>query len=116
MARSLSIGLLFIRYGRAMRSFGTVLCAALLLGAVPAHAAPGPDPNPGYPVPHVQESRLKDTAQPYAMSYTDEVAQRLGVRDGRWEVFDTGSSHPLMPSLKGGIDSGGPMLRLQWRQ
>jgi hypothetical protein len=53
--------------------------------------------------------------QPYAMSYADEAAQTLGIKNGRWEAFDTGSSDPLMPSLKGGIDSGGAMVRLQWR-
>jgi hypothetical protein len=98
-----------------MRSFGTFLCAGLFLGSS-AHAFPRPDPNPGYPIPHVRDSQAKDRLQPYAMNYTDEMAQSLGVRDGRWEVFETGSSHPLMPSLKGGIDGGGPMLRLQWRQ
>jgi hypothetical protein len=98
-----------------MRIFGTILSAALFLGPS-AHAFPRPDPNNGYPIPHVRESQIKDRAQPYAMNYTDGMAQSLGVREGRWEVFDTGSSHPLMPSLKGGIDSGGPMLRLQWRQ
>lgn len=101
-----------------MRAFGTILCTAttLLLGALPAQAFARPDPNPGYPVPHVQESKLKEPAQPYVRNYTEDMAQSLGMRDGHWEVFEGGSAHPLMPSLKGGLDSGGPMLRLQWRQ
>jgi hypothetical protein len=86
---------------------------ALLLGTSPALAFPRPAP---YPIPHVQESQVQEPSHPYARNYTDEMAQSLGIRDGRWEVFDIGSSHPLMPSLKGGIDGGGPMLRLQWRQ
>jgi hypothetical protein len=51
------------------------------------------------------------------MNYADEAAQSLGVRGGRWEAFDTGptSSNPFMPSLRGGVDSGGAMIRLQWR-
>lgn len=99
-----------------MRLHGTILCAAtaLLLGS--GHAFARPDLNPGYPVPHVRDSQAQDRSQPYAMNYTDEMAQSLGVREGRWEVFDASASHPLMPSVKGGIDSGGPMLRLQWRQ
>lgn len=101
-----------------MRSFGIILCsgAVLLLGCLPGHAFSRPDPNPGYPVPHVQESKLKEPTQPYVRNYTEDMAQSLGMRDGHWEVFDGGSAHSLMPSLKGGIDSGGPMLRLQWRQ
>ena len=64
---------------------------------------------------HQLELRYAQSApSPYAMSYTDEAAQRLGVRDGRWEAFDTRSSDPLMPSLKGGVDHEGAMLKLQW--
>ncbi len=50
------------------------------------------------------------------MNYTDEAAQRLGVHDGQWEAFDTNSSDPLMPSFKGGVDSGSAMFKLQWRR
>ena len=59
-----------------------------------------------------------DQEQPlYPMNYADEAARSLGVRGGRWEAFDTGptSSSPFMPSLRGGVDSGGAMIRLQWR-
>jgi len=54
---------------------------------------------------------------PYAMNYTDQAAQSLGVTAGHWEAFDTGqsSSDPLMPALRGGVDGGGAMIRLQWR-
>lgn len=99
-----------------MRSIGTILwtAIALLSGGLPVQARP--DLDPSYPIPHVRETQVAGRAQPYAMNYTDQMAQSLGIRDGRWEVFDPGSNHPLMPSLKGGIDSGGPMLRLQWRQ
>ena len=47
------------------------------------------------------------------MTYSDEAARSLGLADGRWEAFD---SHPAipMPSLKGGFDTGGAVLRLQW--
>ena len=51
------------------------------------------------------------------MNYTDEAAQSLGVKAGRMDFFSTSLSHdndPLMPSLRGGVDNGGAMLRLQW--
>ena len=60
--------------------------------------------------------QTNEQSQPYARNYTDQMAQSLGLRDGQWEVFDAGSSQSLMPSLKGGLTRGGPMLRLQWRQ
>jgi len=44
----------------------------------------------------------------------DEAAQRLGVQDGKWEAFDTHSTNPIVPSLKGGVDNGGAMIKLQW--
>ena len=99
-----------------MRLFRTILWSVtpLFLTVVPAHAFPAPDT--GATIPHVQESRFKDRSQPYDMTYGDQMAKSLGFRDGRWEVFDPGSGQFLMPSVKGGIDSGGPMLRLQWRQ
>jgi hypothetical protein len=49
------------------------------------------------------------------MNYTDEAAQTLGVKDGKWEAFSTQSPDPLMPRFKGGIDSGRAMIGLQWR-
>lgn len=54
---------------------------------------------------------------PYAMTYSEEAAQSLGISGGRWEAFDTGPSttDPLLPALNGGVDHGGAMIRLQWR-
>jgi hypothetical protein len=72
---------------------------------------------PALPTEH-QIALATDQEQPlYPMKYADEAAQSLGVRGGRWEAFDTGptSSNPFMPSLRGGVDSGGAMIRLQWR-
>ena len=64
----------------------------------------------------VQDVRFNDAGNsPYAMNYTDEAAQSLGIKDGKWEAFSTSSSDPLMPSLKAGADSGGAMFKLQWR-
>ena len=65
---------------------------------------------------HQMQLRYADTKpQPYAMNYTDEAAQTLGVKDGKWEAFSTQSPDPLMPRFKGGIDSGRAMIGLQWR-
>ena len=59
-----------------------------------------------------------DAAKPqYAMTYSEEAAQSLGVDGGKWEAFDTGHSagEPLMPALHGGVDDGAAMIKLQWR-
>ena len=86
---------------------------ALLIAAAPAWAFPAPDP--GWPTQHQIDSRANAAPpQPYAMTYSDEAAQALGVRDGQWEAFNTRSDDPLVPSFKGGVDHGAAMLRLQW--
>jgi hypothetical protein len=95
---------------RQMRT--SFLAAALVLGALPAHAFAKPDFNAPSPIPHVREAGMAQS-QPRVMNYTDQMAHSLGVRDGGWEAFK--STDPMMPSLKGGIDSGAPMLKLQWR-
>lgn len=90
--------------------------AALLLAAAPAQAYQVPQFNAPAPIPHVQEARFADQDRtPYAMRYSDEAAQTLGVKDGKWEAFSTSSSSPLMPSLNAGADSGGAMIKLQWQ-
>ncbi len=54
--------------------------------------------------------------RPYSMNFTDEAAQTLGVKNGRWEAFDTGPSrNGLTTNLSGGIDRGHPMIKLQLR-
>lgn len=94
----------------------TFLAVCALAGTGAAKAAAMPDFSTPAPIQHVQDQRFADLPrQPYAMNYTDEAAQSLGMQDGKWEAFDTRSNDPLMPSLKGGIDSGGAMIRLQWR-
>ena len=49
------------------------------------------------------------------MNWSDEAAQSLGVRDGKWEAFSTTPSSRLEPSVSAGADAGGAMLKLQWR-
>jgi hypothetical protein len=88
---------------------------ALIAGTGPALAFQPPDTNTAWPTQHQMELRYADSQpQPYAMNYTDEAAQRLGIHDGQWEAFDTHPSDPMMPSLKGGVDNGSAMFKLQW--
>lgn len=64
---------------------------------------------PGAPKPIREE-----TKSPYAMTYTDEVAQSLGVKGGHMDVFSTQPVSSYMPSFSAGVDKGGAMLRLKW--
>jgi hypothetical protein len=94
-------------------SFGLL---ALLAASLPAMAFLGPETNTAWPTQHQREARYGDNlTQPYAMNYSDEAAQRLGIRNGNWEAFDAQSSDSLMPSLRGGIEKGRPAISLQWR-
>jgi hypothetical protein len=100
-----------------MRPLSTLACGCclLLLGTVPALAFRPPDTSAPMPTEHQQDLRYAQAqTAPYAMNYADEAAQQLGIHDGRWEAFDTQSTDPLVPSFKGGIDSGGAMFKLQW--
>jgi len=54
------------------------------------------------------------TPSPYAMTYTDEVAQSLGVKDGHMDVFSTQPVSSYMPSFSAGVDQSGAMFRLKW--
>ena len=98
--------------------FSVLLAAAipaLIAGAVPVWAfSPVPETNKAFPSEHQQELRtVASQPDPYPMRYTDEAAQTLGVKNGKWEAFTPSS--PLMPRVNGGLDGGRPMLRLQWR-
>ena len=100
---------------RCTRSSMVVFLALATLSS-PAWADRLPDPTAAPPTEHQLLLRAADSQpQPYAMNYTDEAAQTLGVKDGKWEAFSTQSPDPLMPRFKGGIDSGRAMIGLQWR-
>lgn len=96
-----------------MRCFGTF--AFVLLAAGSASAATfTPDGSAPWPTEHQKALRYAEAQpQPYAMNYADQAAQTLGVREGKWEAFTPRSGD--MPSVKGSMDSGRPMLILQWR-
>jgi hypothetical protein len=109
---------------RAMRGRTAAILVLSMMAATPAWAGFGPRvpganslaaplSYPGAPKPAAPEQ----AKQPYAMNYTDEAAQTLGVRDGRMDVFSTrpASRSGLMPTISGGLGGEGAMLRLQWR-
>jgi len=105
-----------MRFVRKISLASLLLPALVSLTAAPAWAWRMPEPNAPYPTPHEIQLRYADSPkQPYASSYTDEAARRLGVEDGKWEAFSTHSSDPLTPSFRGGIDNGKAMIGLQWR-
>jgi hypothetical protein len=92
-----------------------LLAFAAFAASSPALAFPLFNPAAPQPTQHQLESRYAENqSQPYAMNYTDEAAQRLGVHDGEWEAFNTHSSDPLVPSFQGGVDHGAAMLKLEW--
>lgn len=99
-----------------MRCFGTLAFASAVLAASAASASPYrvPDGSAAWPTEHQKALRVAETqTQPYALTYADEAAQTLGVKEGKWEAFTPRSSD--MPSVKGSLDGGRPMLILQWR-
>jgi hypothetical protein len=66
---------------------------------------------PGAPKPVRQENN-----SPYPMTYSDEVARSLGVKDGHMDVFSTQpvSEGGYMPSFSAGVGGDGAMFRLKW--
>ena len=93
------------------------LAAVALVGGMPSAFAAGRfDPASGLLTDHEKILKYQDQqpTQPYPMNFSDEAAQTLGVRSGRWEAFDTGPSHNgLIPNLSGGIDRGNAIIKLQ---
>ena len=99
-----------------MRLFGTLAFAFAVAAAGAASASPYrlPDGSTPWPTDHQKALRVAETdPQPYAMNHAEEAAQSLGVKEGKWEAFTPRSSD--MPSVKGSLDGGRPMLILQWR-
>lgn len=64
---------------------------------------------PGAPRPVREEH-----SSPYPMTYIDEAAQTLGVKDGHMDFFSTGPGSGYMPSFSAGVDKGGAMFRMRW--
>ena len=79
------------------------------LGAGPITAASN---YPGAPKPVYDDGNVS----PYAMNYTDEAAQTLGVHDGHVDVFTArpADNQSYLPTFSGGLGGDGAMLKLQW--
>ena len=85
---------------------------ALAAAGTSALAFQIPAANVPYPTPHQREAAINEP-HPWAMTYGDEAARRLGVQNGRWEAFGANSADSRF-SLKGGINGQGAVLRLTW--
>ena len=95
-----------------------VLCApAAYADSMPGdNSLTSPMSYPGEPKPVPEEPDHPPVKPAFAMTYSEEAAQQLGVRDGRMDLFSTQpSSHSdLIPRFSGGVGRGGAMIRLQW--
>ena len=100
-----------------MRVFWTsILVAAALAAATVPAGADVPALSPKLTTEHQQALRVAEAENaPYAMNYADQAARSLGMEKGRWEAFNTGGGDTLLPALKGGIDNGAAMIKLQWQ-
>lgn len=80
-----------------------------------AQAAPVPGAPPLLP-PRSSAARPDEPKPPYAMSYAEEAAQTLGMKDGHMDLFASRQmpGNPLVPTFSGGVDGQGAMLRLKW--
>ena len=88
-------------------AFGSSALAVTLPGENHLYSLPQ---YPGAPKRVYDDEKL-----PYAMTYTEEVAQTLGVKNGRMDVFSTQpTSSGLMPAISGGLGGDGAMLRFRW--
>jgi hypothetical protein len=101
-----------------MHQIPAALClsAVLTVTAGAAMATQLPNPSPAFVSEHQNDLRA-DTrpAAPFAIAYSDEAAETLGVHDGKWAFLDTGRpARAYMPSLKGGVERDGLKLRLMW--
>jgi len=104
----------------AITRSGTIpgLIAALVLIAGPAAAGgvPGSGGLPPIPNPQLQRQRQSMATPvargPHPTTYSEQVAQSLGVRDGRFDLIAPQARNPYVPSLS--MSSG--MLRLRWNR
>jgi hypothetical protein len=102
-----------------MTRSGALAIAILVFGVLPAMAGnrvPGGGGLPPLPNPQLQMQRrmaaLPAAPSPYPMTYTEQVARSLGVRDGRVDLLPAQARNPYSPS----VSLGGGMLRLRWSQ
>jgi hypothetical protein len=98
-----------------------IAIAALTILASPAGAAsriPGSGGLPARPNPewemHKRMLTPEPVKSPYPMTYSEQVAQSLGLRQDGLSLYESRDAvrNPYVPS----ISLGGTMLRLRWRQ
>jgi hypothetical protein len=52
---------------------------------------------------------------PYPMTYSDEAARMLGLKNGHLDVFTVKpKKNTILPELSGGVGRDGAMVKLQW--
>jgi hypothetical protein len=76
------------------------------------------NPTSAPPTEHEKILKYQDqlSDQAYPRNFIDEAAQALRIHNGRWEALTSEPSRGgLASSLSAGMDSGRPMIELQWR-
>jgi hypothetical protein len=73
------------------------------------------EPTPPAP-PSVNSPVPEQPVSPYPMSYSEELARRLGISQGHMDVFSLTPDRDdgFFPTLKGGVDRSGAGLKLEW--
>jgi hypothetical protein len=65
-----------------------------------------------------QQPMPEEKTSPYPTNYSEEVAQRLGIVNGKVNVFEIrpqDDRSALMPTVSGNLGAQGAMLNLKWR-
>ena len=101
-----------------MRTKLLVLAGIFMVYGSSAQAVSLPGENHLYSLPQYPGAPKRvydDQKLPYAMTYAEEAAETLGVKNGHMDVFSTQpASSGLVPTISGGLGSDGAMLRFRW--
>jgi hypothetical protein len=92
----------------------TLLAApAFGAGRVPGNGGLAPRLNPEWEMKK-RMAAPEAARSPYPMTYSEQVARSLGLRDGGVSLYEARETarNPYAPS----VSLGGTMLRLRWRQ
>jgi hypothetical protein len=91
----------------------------LLLAAAPAAARGlGADSVPQPPLAKPVLPPPEERTSPYPANYAEDIAQQLGVKNGRMDLFEMRPKDDrdgLMPSLSGSLGGEGAMIKLKWK-
>jgi hypothetical protein len=91
-----------------MLSFSPAMARISTFGATPITPASN---YPGAPRPVYD-----DVKTPYAMNYSDEAAQTLGIQNRQLNLFSAkpAENSSYLPAFSGGVGGDGAMFKLQW--